>query len=218
MSLCREVQVPMVRSTPQEIIRHLLYPQDLNPGGGEPALPFKQIKENNIKDVIDDATQGVSPDCYFIAALYSRAWCNYPAFPPTPPTTPPCPNGKNITFYNTSGTAVTKCATRRFPLNPYTQPVCAQMTSDWELWSTLYEKAYAMFLNRPASSLPGATGTVSDPEMINGFPSGDPLLSLFHITKMKWDFTRSNTIGQPSAFLTIDLSQFNFATSLLRIE
>jgi hypothetical protein len=87
------------------------------------------------------------------------------------------------------------------------------MTSDWELWSTLYEKAYSMFLNRPASSLPGATGTVSDPDMTTNFPSGDPLLSLFHITKMKWDFTSNNTIGQPSAFLTANFPQFGFTTS-----
>jgi len=196
------------------------------PNGGEPSLPVKKIKENNIKDVFDEMIQGICPDCYFLAALYSRAWCNYPAFPPTPPT---CTDGYNITFYNTSGAAVAYCATRRFPLDSVKQPACAQITTDWELWPALYEKAYARFLNRPPSNLKDANqtitnGTATDPDLTNNnalpvgdprkpFPAGDPLLSLFHITKMKWDFTSSNTIGQPSAFLTIDLSQFNFATS-----
>jgi hypothetical protein len=199
-------------------------PTPSDPPGGESALPFKKIKDNTIKDVIDDTMQGISPDCYFLAALYSRAWCNYPAFPPTPPTTPVCSNGSNITFYNTTGASVIKCATRRFPLDSVKQPACAQMTSDWELWSTLYEKAYAMFLNRPPSNLPGANGTATDPDLTNNnnlpandplklFPSGDPLLSLFHITKMKWDFTSNNTIGQPSAFLTASFPQFGFNTS-----
>ena len=191
------------------------------PQGGEPALPVKKINDGTIKDVFDDAMQGICPDCYFIAALYSRAWCNYSAFPPTPTA---CTSGYNITFYNTSGAAVTKCATRRFPLDSVKQPACAQMTSDWELWPALNEKAYAMFLNRPASNLPGANGTATDPDLTNNnnlpandplklFPAGDPLLSLFHITKMKWDFTSSNTIGQPSAFLTANFPQFGFNTS-----
>ena len=84
------------------------------------------------------------------------------------------------------------------------------MTTEWELWTALYEKAYAMFIGLTKSTLPNATAT--DPE-IKTFPQGDPLLSLAHITKMKWDFTNSNTINQPSAFLTSDLSQFNFASS-----
>jgi len=198
-------------------------PTPSDPPGGESALPFKKIKENNIKDVIDDVIQGICPDCYFIAALYSRAWCNYPAFPPTPPT---CANGNNITFYNASGTAVTKCATRRFPLDTVKQPACAQMTTDWELWSALYEKAYAMHLDRPPSNLEGANGTATDPDLTNNnnlpevdprkhWPQGDPLLSLFHITKMKWDFTSSNTIGQPSAFLTTQLAPFNSSYAAL---
>ena len=192
------------------------------PAGGEPALPFKKSVASNIKDIFDEAMQGICPNCYFIAALYSRAWCNYPAFPPTPPA---CTNGYNITFYdnNNSGAAVTKCSTRRFPLDTNKQPACIQMTTDWELWPALYEKAYAMFLNRPPSNLPGANGTVTDPDLTNNnnlpatdskklWPAGDALLSLYHITKMKCDFTASNTLGRPTAFLMADLSKFGFAS------
>jgi hypothetical protein len=183
-------------------------PPGAPPGSSPPAsLPFKKITFNTIKDVVDDAMQGACVDCYFIAALYSRAWCSYPAFPPNPSN---CLNGYNIAFYTPACGSVTKCATTKFPVDDYKQPVFTQMTTEWELWPALYEKAYAMFMGLKPSVLPNATST--DPE-ISVFPPGDPLLSLFHLTKMKWDFTGNNTIGQPSAFLTKELSPFGFASS-----
>jgi len=188
------------------------------PTGSKPPtpLPFKKSTVGNFKDVVDDSVQGACLDCYFIAALYSRAWCSYPAFPPTPSS---CPSGYNITFYKRRDIsppppppydAVTKCATLRFPVDDNKQPVFAQMTTEWELYSALYEKAYAMFTNLPQSKLPNATAT--DPE-ISAFPQGDPLLSLFHITSLIWDFTKNNTLGQPSAFLTKELTQSGFTSS-----
>jgi hypothetical protein len=183
-------------------------PPGAPPGSTPPAsLPFKKIVNNNIKDVVDDSMQGPCLDCYFIAALYSRAWCNYPAFPPIPST---CPNGYNITFYKETCGSETNCATPRFPVDDHKQPVFAQMTPEWEIYPPIYEKAYAIFRDLPQSQLPGAQS--GDPE-ISVFPPGDALLSLFHITKMKWDFTRNNTINQPSAFLTKELSQFGFPSS-----
>lgn len=185
------------------------------PAGSKPPapLPFKKSTFGNITDVVDDSVQGACLDCYFIAALYSRAWCSYPAFPATPAS---CPGGYNFTFYTVPtpvdpvSHSVTKCATPRFPVDDNKQPVFAQMTTEWELYPALYEKAYALFTGlKTPSALPNATGT--DPEII-AFPQGDPLLSLFHITKLLWDFTGNNTLGQPSAFLTQELAQSGFTS------
>jgi hypothetical protein len=202
------------------IIPSANYPPPSAPAGSQPPtpLPFKKITFNNIKDIVDDSMQGTCLDCYFIAALYAKAWCSYPIFPPVPPS---CANGSDISFYKKVDTIppstqkITKCATPRFPVDLHDQPVCAQMTTEWELYTALYEKAYALFCGLRKSVLPGATDT--DPE-ISSFPQGDPLLSLFHLTSLVWDFTRNNNLNQPSAFLTTDLSQFGFGSSYLAMN
>ena len=166
----------------------------------------KNLKNEN--DIISDVIQGASPNCYFMGALFSKAWCSYPTFPPSPGSP-----DYNITFYNQVQVTSNPDTFKTNP-NPITvkcgllydtvgNMVCAQLTPQNEIWPVIYEKAYAKFRGLPDSIVannPQSSDQGSQPD-IRAFGLGSPLDSLYHITALKFDFGR-NTTASPTAFET----------------
>jgi hypothetical protein len=137
-----------------------------------------------------DPVQGVVCDCYFIAALSSVAWtCRSGVIKQDELTKP-----GYYTILLCDDTAsppvtVSIGVSKKLPVSN-NNLVCAHSSTDNETWPSHYEKAYAPFFknlgNNPASYL---IDTVSQDVFSCLCNGGNPLASLFHITK-PWGFTK----------------------------
>lgn len=175
--------------------------QDLRPGlPGTPPLenlscPMLSRPSKNRSELSNDPMQGICRDCYFLAALYSTALKYYNVFPPT---LTPVGGIYSISFYRHADLSKkTQTVKSTYPLTNTGHMVFTQQTPEFELWSALYEKAYAKFCGLPQSTLPN--NQAGDPE-IGSFNQGDPMTSLTHLTKLKYDESANNSAGHPSLY------------------
>ena len=157
--------------------------------GTTTAAPYCKVGRIPTKsEVIDDSVQGCSYDCYFIAALCSVAWMNYPNFPVF--ATIPLKDTYDITFNYDSGTVRKITISHDIVLEKTGKsPVFARPSTSNEVWPAIYEKAYGEFMLLPRSTLPYR----GNPDHANlplpdvpSFKGGNPLESLVHLTGLKW--------------------------------
>jgi len=138
---------------------------------------------------IDDVVQGCVPDCYYLASLYSLAWVK-----PSSITnqTPPF----KFTFYYPPGTPNN---TSTFPIPApaisvdkghlplkkitlsegkigYNFVYARSTTPSYEIWPSIYEKAYAKFIG-----VPSADGDADHPD-ISKIGEGSPFQTLVNLT------------------------------------
>lgn len=161
-------------------------------------------------DVIDDVVQGCAKNCYFIAALCSKAWCSYPAFPVLA-TTKALQDTYTIRFYYPDGITVRPVTVSSDLVleKPANSPVFSRPSSSNEVWPAIYEKAYGVFMTLIQSQLPfqGKTACASYPRPdIPKFLGGNALESLEHLTGAKWTMNQTyfntSTLSPPGDSFT----------------
>ncbi len=138
-----------------------------------------QLKGRTRSAYYNDVIQGACLNCYFMASLSSAAW----TYPSSIPIVLKLTSGAySVPFYPLGGdpnnpTQIPVKTT--FPLDANGNMVFAQQTPQSELWSALYEKAYAKFFPLLDSALKYAVA--GDPE-IGSFPAFLAVSSLSHVT------------------------------------
>ena len=154
--------------------------------------------------------QGIYQNCHFIAALMSVAWVNYEFIRDM--KNPPSwhiwtdPSNITITFWYspdpdtpfTSSQQV--CINSQLEYEPYPLQCGSRSLTQYEIWPSLYEKAYAKFrqwliCQGYAPPIPSGSYTMSDDDVVNpavnpsspkDMPSehwgGNSLIALAHLT------------------------------------
>jgi len=177
------------------------------PGTTTPAPYCKVGRIPTKSEVIEDAVQGCAYDCYFIAALCSVAFLNYPICPVFAKI--PLKDTYEIKFYYHDGTERPVTVTHDIVLESTGKsPVFARPSTSNEVWAAIYEKAYGEFmLLHPMSTLDYRGDPVYKnlprPD-IPKFQGGNPLESLVHLTGLK--YTLNSTY-----FNTKDIPNQSFA-------
>jgi hypothetical protein len=130
-------------------------------------------------EIIDDAAQGCTKSCYFIAALASNAWCKYPNFPANMTNDGLLQPSYTIQFYFPSEEiTVGRCLV----LNSANSPVFARPSSANEVWAAIYEKAYSKYLSESEYILnPDADCSSPYPD-IPALSGGNPVTALSQLT------------------------------------
>lgn len=180
------------------------------PTCGTGTCPVIARQYTDRRDLVGDVVQGISVDCYFLAALYSVAWKYYQGFPSIPYDS--VKKYYTITFYTYPDLKATPIPVLpTMPLAAGSVMVFAQESPEYELWSAMYEKAYAVFAkttipNNSIADLTVSGANASPPcrDVDTGtLPTGDPLTALTNITKLFYTFlSTNNNMNRPSAFLT----------------
>jgi hypothetical protein len=135
-----------------------------------------------------DPVQGAACDCYFIAALSSVAWTCQTGVIKKDETT--SPSYYTVKFYDDkAGVVATIGVSKDLPVIN-NNLVYADSSTANEAWPAYYEKAYAQFSANLGSNTAATQLVATLPQQtMNALCSGgNPLLSLFHITK-PWGFT-----------------------------
>jgi hypothetical protein len=160
------------------------------PGTTNPAYYCKASVIPKRLDVIDDAVQGCTKNCYFIAALASVAFVKYTNFPVSAAKSA-LKDSYDITFYYPDGQTY-RTITIGSDLvleSAGNTPVFSRPSTSNEVWPAIYEKAYGAFLVLLQSDLPfnGRVGCSNYPRPnLSDFAGGNPLESLEHITGASW--------------------------------
>jgi hypothetical protein len=156
------------------------------------------------RDLLNDPMQGICLDCYFMAALFSVAWKYFATFPPA--LNPDSSTGKySISFYDTTASLAkrTQAILPTFPQNTSSQMIFAQQTPEFELWTALYEKAYAKFRGLAAYNPANVPGATTDDPNIGLISAGDPVTAMTEICKLLATARSDNNAAKrPSIFNT----------------
>jgi len=129
-----------------------------------------------------------------MAALCSYAWCNYPNFPISA-LVKVLAETYEIKFWDPNLTPPAwvpiKISNELLLEESDKSPVFARPTAapNYEVWPAIYEKAYAKFIKLPDSpkEFRGKEANRPYPRPdISAFPLGNPLVSLVHLTGLKY--------------------------------
>jgi hypothetical protein len=157
------------------------------------------------KAMFDDPTQGCVPDCYFIAALSSVAWTADTLIASMARAWSTAGiNAITINFWskqNINGVSqVVKTpilVKKDLPLTDAGNLAFSSSKDLREVWPSIYEKAYALFMNL------GSTDADVDHANIPKFSGGSPMNALFHITGKEFS---TDTNNNPTAFITKNMN------------
>jgi hypothetical protein len=168
------------------------------------------FQTGKLPDIIWDVIQGYTWDCYFMAALASRAWCKYPNdFPlSTNRSDPSIMDSYTLRYYYADGSGYRDVLIgSEVVLDTGNYPVFAQpskkypnrLSINYELWPAIYEKAYGVFMTLAAETkLPyrGLQCNIDFPRPdLATDDGGNPLTSLTHLTGLSTTDTSYLTAG-----------------------